>query len=84
MTKAGKVYYNSICLGGGIKSFGSNAMEIREPCQVGNKAALSGTFHVTLGSLGASVTGAFLLIIYFCVFTEDIYSSPATYAEKTV
>lgn len=31
--------------------FGSYAMDIHEPCQGGNTAALSRSFHVTQGSL---------------------------------
>ncbi len=42
---------------------GSNAMEIHESCQVGNEAALSGTFHVTLGSLGVAVCRGILFLL---------------------
>ena len=41
-------------------------MEIHEPCQVGDEAALSGTFHVTLGSLGVAVCRG----IFDCFYNE--------------
>ena len=36
----------------GAAGFGSCAAEISEPCQVGNKAALRGSFRVPRGCLG--------------------------------
>ena len=50
LDRAGKSKYNKRTVSVGQPSCNvdiwSYAMEIREPCQVGNKAALSGTFHV--------------------------------------
>ena len=39
------------CLPLAVMKFGSYAMIPREPCQIGNKAALSGPYHVPLGCL---------------------------------
>ena len=45
-----RITYNLSCRVPGPES-GSSATEICEPCQVGNEAALSRTFCVTLGRL---------------------------------